>query len=80
MLLKFPNKEEKEMEILILNQGFGQYLKQVNLSIPLGTLLVLVAFSGSGKSTLINETLYPILNQHLYRSPFNPLPYKNIKA
>ncbi|HPN20242.1 MAG TPA: excinuclease ABC subunit UvrA, partial [Chitinophagales bacterium] len=34
--------------------------------------------SGSGKSTLINETLYPILNQHIYRSPFNPMPYKSI--
>ncbi|HHB52244.1 MAG TPA: ATP-binding cassette domain-containing protein, partial [Saprospiraceae bacterium] len=34
--------------------------------------------SGSGKSTLINETLYPILRQHIYNSIKDPLPYKKI--
>jgi excinuclease ABC subunit A len=44
----------------------------------LGTFTCITGVSGSGKSTLINETLYPILNQHIYRSPFNPMPYKSI--
>ena len=30
--------------------------------------------SGSGKSTLINETLYPILNEHFYNGVKKPLP------
>ena len=36
--------------------------------------------SGSGKSSLINETLYPILSKHFYRSLKEPLPYKSIEG
>ena len=36
--------------------------------------------SGSGKSTLINETLYPILSKHFYRSLKNPMPYDSIEG
>lgn len=36
--------------------------------------------SGSGKSTLINETLYPILNAHIYKAVKKPLPYESIKG
>ncbi len=41
---------------------------------------MLPAFRGSGKSSLINETLYPILSQHFYRSVKSPLPYQSIKG
>ena len=63
---------------LILKGATGHNLKNVSLEIPLGTFTCISGVSGSGKSTLINETLYPILNQYLYRSPFNPMPYKSI--
>ena len=36
--------------------------------------------SGSGKSSLINETLYPILSHHFYKSSLKPLPYKSIEG
>ena len=36
--------------------------------------------SGSGKSSLINQTLYPILRQHFYKSVQKPLPYKSIEG
>ena len=36
--------------------------------------------SGSGKSTLINQTLYPILSQHFYRSLTKPLAYDRIEG
>ena len=36
--------------------------------------------SGSGKSTLINETLYPILNQHVYSAKKKPLPYQKVSG
>jgi excinuclease ABC subunit A len=45
----------------------GNNLKDVTIKIPMGTLVVVSGVSGSGKSTLINETLYPILNQHCYK-------------
>ena len=43
-------------------------------------MICVTGVSGSGKSTLINETLYPILNQHIYKSVKKPLPYKSIKG
>lgn len=65
---------------LVLKGATGNNLKDVNISIPLGTFVCVSGVSGSGKSTLINETLYPILNQHFNKSNKNPLPYKSIKG
>ena len=58
----------------------GNNLKNVNLTIPLGTLTVVSGVSGSGKSTLINETLYRILNQHFFRAEKDPMPYKKLEG
>ncbi|KAB2814831.1 excinuclease ABC subunit UvrA [Phaeocystidibacter luteus] len=58
----------------------GNNLKNVDIEIPLGTLTVVTGVSGSGKSTLINETLYPILSQHFYKSVKKPLPYDKIEG
>ncbi|MBR4215489.1 MAG: excinuclease ABC subunit UvrA [Bacteroidales bacterium] len=58
----------------------GNNLKNVDLKIPLGKLVLITGVSGSGKSTLINETLRPILTKHFYRSLQEPLPYKEIRG
>ena len=58
----------------------GNNLKNVSVSIPLGTLTVVTGVSGSGKSTLINETLQPILSQHFYRSLKDPMPYEAVEG
>lgn len=58
----------------------GNNLKNVNISIPLGTLVCVTGVSGSGKSTLINETLQPILSQHFYRSNKAPLEYERVEG
>ncbi len=65
---------------LTLKGASGNNLKNVNVSIPLGTLTVVSGVSGSGKSTLINETLYRILNQHIFRAEKEPMPYKKIEG
>ena len=57
----------------------GNNLKNVDLNIPLGSMIGVTGVSGSGKSTLINETLYPILNQHFFNAVKKPLPYTTIK-
>ena len=65
-------------EKLILRGASGNNLKNVDLEIPLGCLVVVSGVSGSGKSSLINETLYPILNHHFFKAVKKPLPYKKI--
>ena len=58
----------------------GNNLKNVDVEIPLGKLIVVTGVSGSGKSTLINETLQPILSQHFYRSLKRPMPYDDVEG
>ena len=63
---------------LILKGCCGHNLKDVTLSLPLGTFTCVAGVSGSGKSSLINATLQPILSQKFYRSNQTPLPYQEI--
>lgn len=65
---------------LVLKGATGHNLKDVTLRIPLGTLTCVTGVSGSGKSSLINETLYPILRSHFYKSLQKPLPYDSIEG
>lgn len=66
-------------KILLLGAK-GNNLKDVNLTLPLGTFICVTGVSGSGKSSLINETLFPILNNHFYRSNHKPLSYSAIEG
>ncbi len=63
---------------LVLEGATGNNLKGVTLELPLGQFICITGLSGSGKSSLINETLYPILSQHFYKSDQKPLPYISI--
>ena len=58
----------------------GNNLKGVDVTFPLGKMIAVTGVSGSGKSTLINQTLYPILSQHFYRSLQAPLAYDSIEG
>jgi excinuclease ABC subunit A len=63
-----------------LKGATGNNLKNVSVEFPLGQMICVTGVSGSGKSTLINETLYPILNAHIYRGVKKPMPYKKIEG
>ncbi len=65
-------------QFLSLIGATGNNLKNVDLRLPLGTLILITGVSGSGKSTLIAETLYPILNKHCYDSKGEPMPYARV--
>jgi len=79
--IEIPKKRRKgNGEVLKLEKASGNNLKNVDLELPLGKFICVTGVSGSGKSTLINETLYPILNQHIYHSKRKPLAYKAIKG
>jgi excinuclease ABC subunit A len=67
-------------QFIHLFNATGNNLRGVNLTLPLGKFICISGVSGSGKSTLINETLYPILSHHFYRSLKKPLPYERIEG
>lgn len=58
----------------------GNNLKHIDVSFPLGKMIGVTGVSGSGKSSLVNQTLYPILSQHFYRSLTKPLAYDRIEG
>ena len=79
--IEIPKERRKgNGKFLKLKGATGNNLKNVNLEIPLGKLVVVTGISGSGKSSLINGTLYPILNKHFYRAVQEPLPYKKFEG
>ena len=73
-------RKPRKNEYIILKGARGHNLKDVTLKLPLGVMICVTGVSGSGKSSLINETLYPILSKHFYRSVKEPLPYDSIEG
>ena len=81
MRIEVPAQRRKgNGKTLTLKGCRGNNLKNVTVEFPLGKLIVVTGVSGSGKSTLINETLYPILSKHFYRSLQAPMPYDSIEG
>lgn len=77
--IEVPAKRRKGNGLqLTLKGATGHNLKNVQLSIPLGTFTCVTGVSGSGKSSLINQTLYPLLMNHFYQEIRKPLSYKSI--
>lgn len=65
---------------IIIKGASGNNLKNISAEFPLGKFIVVTGVSGSGKSTLINETLYPILSKHCFKSKQNPLTYTEVSG
>ena len=73
-------RREGNGKVLRIVGAKGNNLKNVTVEFPLGTLIGVTGVSGSGKSTLINDTLYPILSQHVYHSLREPLEYERVEG
>ena len=79
--IEVPKKRRKgNGKTLELIGATGNNLKNIDLKLKLGTFSCITGVSGSGKSTLINQTLVPILFEHIYNGVRKPLPYKKIKG
>ena len=79
--IQIPKERRKDNgHNLIIKGASGNNLKHVDVTFPLGELIVITGVSGSGKSTLVNETLQPILSHHFYRSIKRPMPYDSIEG
>ena len=55
-------------------------LKKIKVKFPLGKFICVTGVSGSGKSTLINEILYKVVSNNIYKSKMKPGKYKSIKG
>lgn len=81
MKIEVPKKRRVgNGKVLKLSGATGNNLKNVTAEFPLGKLICVTGVSGSGKSTLINETLYPILNEHFFNAVKKPQPFKKIEG
>ena len=80
-IIEIPKKIRKGNGSTIKVIGAKQNnLKNINVTIPLGTLTLVTGVSGSGKSTLVNDILYRGLNKLINRSK-NPVgAHKEIKG
>lgn len=80
--IKLPGSKKRKGngKSLSITGASGNNLKNISVRFPLGKMICVTGVSGSGKSTLINETLYPILSHHFYRSAIKPLKYKSVKG
>ena len=67
-------------KVLTVTGARGNNLKEIEVSFPLGKLVVVTGVSGSGKSTLVNETVFPILSKELNNARAYPLPYEGSKG
>lgn len=77
--LPVPKERRKgKGEKLVLKGANGNNLKNIDLELPLGSLICITGVSGSGKSTLIHETLFPILNREFYNSKKEAMTHLSI--
>ncbi len=74
------NNATDEQQFIRLKGCRGNNLQNIDITIPLRSLVSITGVSGSGKSTIINETLFPILARHFYRSKLLTYPYDSIEG
>jgi len=79
--IEVPTKRRKgNKKYLEIKGAEENNLKRVNVKIPLGKMVCVTGVSGSGKSTLVNEILYKIVRNNLYRVKERPGKYKSVKG
>lgn len=74
---KNRRKIEKDRQLKIIGARENN-LKNLDVSIPLGKLVLVTGVSGSGKSTLINQVMYEALAAKLQRKRVVPGRHKTI--
>lgn len=65
-------RREGNGSFLTIKGACENNLKNVDVTLPLGTFICVTGVSGSGKSSLVNQVLYKYLAKHLNRAKTRP--------
>ena len=76
---KQAKKRELDKGWIEISGCTGNYLKSLDVKIPLGALTVIAGVSGSGKTTLMAGTLAPALMQELGQEAERPEPFGQLQ-
>lgn len=74
------NRRKGNGKFLEIKGARENNLKNINVKFPLGTLTCVTGVSGSGKSSLVNEILYKVVSNNLYKVKERPGLYKSFKG
>jgi excinuclease ABC subunit A len=66
--IEIPEFRRESEDFLVLRKAKENNLKEIDLSIPLGTLSCITGVSGSGKSTLVHSVLVPAVKKALTKN------------
>ncbi len=78
-MIELPQeRRHPERGSITLRGATANNLKDVTVSVPIGTLTVVTGVSGSGKSSLVTDTLAPALTNAIQRSMRPVGPYKEL--
>ncbi|MEK6527542.1 MAG: excinuclease ABC subunit UvrA, partial [Nitrospirota bacterium] len=72
------NRRKGSGKLLSIKGACGHNLKNIDINIPLQTLVCVTGVSGSGKSTAVEDTLYNAVSKAFKLAFENPLPFKSI--
>ncbi len=79
--MKIPTERRKGNGNFINLSGVTEHnLKDVSVSIPLGTFTCITGVSGSGKSTLMSDVLFPLASNKIMKSNLPVGKYKSIEG
>lgn len=74
------NRRKGNKKYLEIKGAEENNLKKINVKIPLGKMVCVTGVSGSGKSTLVNEIIYKVVRNNLYRVKEKPGKFKSVKG
>ena len=79
--IEVPEKRRKgNKKYLEITGAEENNLKKIDVKFPLGKFTCVTGVSGSGKSTLVNEILYRVVANNLYKVKTKPGKYKKVKG